>query len=94
MKFHCFFLDVSVCATQHYDIDYGYEGNRVCEKEALEAAAHLTKEQNSINQLLEALPTNAEDECLQNAAMSISNLLNPARKFITFPMKLYRRVKH
>ncbi|KAH9820386.1 hypothetical protein DFH28DRAFT_1121611 [Melampsora americana] len=70
--------DVSVCVTQHYNIEYGYEVDRTCKKEALEAAAHLTSKQNSISLLLETLPNNTGNECLRNAAMSISNLLNPA----------------
>ncbi|EGG07985.1 uncharacterized protein MELLADRAFT_85320 [Melampsora larici-populina 98AG31] len=40
--------DISVCATQHYNIEYGYTGGEMREKQALEAAAHLTKEQNSL----------------------------------------------
>lgn len=72
-----FILDISVCATQHYDIEYGYTVATCPEKQALESAAHLTKEQNSIDLFLETLPENYESECLENAAMSISNLLNP-----------------
>ncbi|EGF98712.1 uncharacterized protein MELLADRAFT_95462 [Melampsora larici-populina 98AG31] len=40
--------DISVCATQHYNIEYGYTEGEMREKQALEAAAHLTKEQNSL----------------------------------------------
>ncbi|EGG10021.1 uncharacterized protein MELLADRAFT_94343 [Melampsora larici-populina 98AG31] len=76
--------DVSVCATQNYDIDYVYKVGSCPEKEALEAAALLTKEQNTIDLFLDTLPENSESECLKNAAMSISNLLNPACKPMTF----------
>ncbi|EGG06106.1 uncharacterized protein MELLADRAFT_87473 [Melampsora larici-populina 98AG31] len=71
------FSDISVCTTQQYDILYEYEGNVLREKQALEAAAHLTKEQNSVD-LLDALPEDAHTKSLQNAAIDIANLLNPA----------------
>ncbi|EGF97335.1 uncharacterized protein MELLADRAFT_85855 [Melampsora larici-populina 98AG31] len=70
--------DVSVCATQLYDIEYRYKVGSCPEKEVLEAAANLTKEQNAINLFLETLPEDSESESLKNAAMCISNLLNPA----------------
>ncbi|EGG01621.1 uncharacterized protein MELLADRAFT_92001 [Melampsora larici-populina 98AG31] len=76
--------DVSVCATQHYDIDYIYQVGSCPEKEVLEAAALLTKEQNTIELFLDTLPEDSESECLKNAAMSISNLLNPACKRVMF----------
>ncbi|EGG10901.1 uncharacterized protein MELLADRAFT_92264 [Melampsora larici-populina 98AG31] len=72
------FSDISVCTTQQYDILYEYKGNVLREKQALEAAAHLTKEENSVDLLLDALPEDAHTKSLQNAAMSIANLLNPA----------------
>lgn len=44
--------------------------------EAFETAAILTKEQNALNLMLDKVPETLEGNVVQNAAKSISNLLN------------------
>ncbi|EGG08232.1 uncharacterized protein MELLADRAFT_85034 [Melampsora larici-populina 98AG31] len=70
------YLDISTSASKDYEVRYGYEFGEFPENEAFEAAARLTKEQNALAVMLDQVPETLEDEVVQNAAMSISNLLN------------------
>ncbi|EGF99128.1 uncharacterized protein MELLADRAFT_94844 [Melampsora larici-populina 98AG31] len=68
--------DVSTSTAKDFEINYRCDVGQFPENEAFEAAAMLTKEQNRLNLLLDQTPDTLDGDVIQNAAMSISNLLN------------------
>ncbi|EGF99945.1 uncharacterized protein MELLADRAFT_93917 [Melampsora larici-populina 98AG31] len=72
--------DISTCATKDYCVHYTSNPGEFSEEVAFAEAATLAKEQNALDLLLNQVPENFETEAIQNAAMSITNLMNPSGK--------------
>ncbi|EGG10966.1 uncharacterized protein MELLADRAFT_92367 [Melampsora larici-populina 98AG31] len=70
------FPDISTSAAKDYGINYEFEHGEFPEDVAFEAAARLTKEKNRLNFMLDQVTETLDPKVIQNAAMSISNLLN------------------
>ncbi|EGG08194.1 uncharacterized protein MELLADRAFT_84981 [Melampsora larici-populina 98AG31] len=68
--------DILTSISKDYEINYSCKFGEFPEDEAFEAAAMLTKEQNSLDVLLNQIPDTLESKMVQKSAMSISNLLN------------------
>lgn len=69
--------DVSVCATKDYRVRYSAKPGDWPEDVAFAESATLSKEQNSLDLLLNQVPDEVDTREVENAAMSIASLLNP-----------------
>lgn len=78
---HNFFLDVSTSACKDYEIEYPCNSGEYSTADGIEAAAHLTRDQNLLDIFLEKVPEDMETRTMENAALSITNLLNPTGRW-------------